>query len=96
MIFPRFVFRDGGKIQRAGGSYSELLVEDESGYDAAIADGWFSSLSEAIEGRAEVLSKEESDTRSELEEMAKELGIQFDGRTSNKKLLEKIKEASEE
>ena len=91
MIFPRFVFRDGGKIQRAGGSYSELLVEDESAYDAAIENGWFASLQAAIDG---VVSK--SDPREELEEMAREIGIQFDGRTSDKKLLEKIKEASEE
>ena len=32
-------------------------------------------------------------TREELEEKANELGIKFDGRTTDRKLLEKIEEA---
>lgn len=91
MMFPRFVFKDGGKLQREGGHYSELLVEDESAYDEAIAEGWFASLPEAIAGAAE----DDSTTRAELEELANELGVAFDGRTSDKKLIEKIKAASE-
>ena len=91
MMFPRFVFKDGGKLHRAGGTYSELLIEDESAYDAAIAEGWFASLPDAIAGAAE----DDSATRQELEDLALELGVTFDGRTSDKKLLEKIKAASE-
>lgn len=90
MIYPRYVYRDGGDLQRAGGCYSIMLVEDESAYDSALADGWYATLPEAIDAEPGVSPREE------LEEMARELGIQFDGRTSDKKLLEKVKAAAGE
>lgn len=92
MMFPRHVFRDGGNLDRAGGSYSSMLVEDEAAYDAALADGWYATLPEAIAADDE----ESLSPRAELEEMARELGVQFDGRTSDKKLLEKVKAAAGE
>lgn len=91
-MFPRHVFKDGGKIQRAGGSYSSKIVNDEEELNEALNNGWFYSLPEAIEG----VHSEDSDapiTREEMEIKAKELGIKFDGRTNDVKLMAKIEEA---
>lgn len=49
--FPALVYKDKGPHQRAGGSYDHKLVEDEAEFDAALADGWFPTLPEAIEGK---------------------------------------------
>lgn len=49
--FPAFVYKDKGPHQRAGGSYDHKVVEDESEFDAALTDGWFPTLPEAIEGK---------------------------------------------
>lgn len=91
-MFPRHVYKDGGNIQRAGGSYSSMLVEDDKELKEALNRGWFYSLPEAIEG----VHSEESNappTREELEKKANELGIKFDGRTNDAKLMAKIEEA---
>lgn len=86
-IFPVLVFKDGGPHQRAGGSYSYLAVEDEQDFNAAIANGWFATLPEAIEAKA---ISDAQPTRSELEFKATELGVKFDGRTTDRKLGELI------
>jgi hypothetical protein len=69
---------------------------------ARLADGWHESLVKAVEA---FLSPEQSVdnftettddspvTREELEHKARELGIKFDGRTTDKKLFDKIEEA---
>lgn len=92
MNFPALVFRCPGKHQRAGGTYDHKAVMDGDEKDAALADGWFSTLPEAIDGKA----KDEDNaapTRDELETKAKELGIKFDGRTTDTKLGKLITEA---
>lgn len=85
--FPSLVYKDKGNQQRAGGSYSYLLVEDKKQYDSAIADGWFPNLLEAI-----APPKELPPTRAELDAKATELGIKFDGRMSDKTIADKIAE----
>jgi hypothetical protein len=49
--FPVLVYKNQGPHQRAGGTYNHKLVEDETEFDAALTDGWFPSLPEAIEGK---------------------------------------------
>ena len=99
MDYPRFVFQDGGNIQRAGGFYSQLLVHDEFKHADALAMGWFDSIDEAakgIESKPEEPARAEDDappTRAELESKADELGIRYDRRTGDKKLLKLIEEA---
>lgn len=51
ILFPRFVFKNGGPEQRAGGTYSHKLVNDQEEMDAALAEEWSATLPEAIEGR---------------------------------------------
>lgn len=93
MNFPAFVFKNGGLLQRAGGSYSQLLVHDEDEHAAKLKEGWFATLPEAIEG---VSSEDDAPpTRAELEAKADEIGLKFDRRIGDKKLAALIQEALE-
>lgn len=96
MSYPRLVYRCPGKIQRAGGTYDHKAVEDDDEHKSALADGWFATLPEAIEGKSVETIKVEDNappTRAELEAKAKELGLKFDGRTNDAKLGKLIDEA---
>lgn len=103
MEFPTLVYRCPGEHQRLGGTYSYLPVKDKDQYGAAISEGWFPTLPQAIDWKMYVAESESetkaeevvSDdtappTRAELEQKAAELGIKFDGRTGDKKLGELI------
>ena len=52
--FPTLVYKGHGPHSRAGGTYDHKVVEDEVEFDAALTDGWFPSLPEAIEGKLDV------------------------------------------
>lgn len=109
MEFPTLVYRCPGNCQRKGGTYAWLPVKDEAQLDAALADGWFVTLPEAIQAHdlpqkpaiapviEALIVADAADNappnRDELEQKAKELGIKFDGRTSDKKLAASITEA---
>jgi hypothetical protein len=79
MEYPRLVYKSASIFK---------LVDDDSEYANALSAGWFKTVPEAL--------KEKSDnnepTRAELEQKAKELGVKFDGRTSDEKLLRLINE----
>ncbi len=87
MSFPTIVYRCPGDHHCAGGTYAYLGVGEQSQLDAALSDGWFLTLPEATAGEAEDAS---SPTRAELEAKAAELGVKFDGRTTDKALAVKI------
>jgi len=108
MEFPRFVYKDKGPYERAGGTYDATMVEDESEYSAAITAGWLGNLQEAIDGpKVEQVvpsvkepapiepAEDAPPTRQELEAKATELGIKFDGRIGDKKLTALIAKALE-
>jgi hypothetical protein len=85
--FPCFVYKDGGPYARGGGTFDYKLAENEQEHGSLLASGWFKSVPEAIAGVAELPVDEVSPpTRKELEAQATELGIAFDGRTTDKKL----------
>lgn len=90
MKFPTFVYRDKGEFQRNGGTYSYALVNNESEMEEKLADGWYSTLPEAIDGR-----KRQTDIppRAQLEKDAESLGVKFNKRTSDETLIERINEA---
>lgn len=88
MNYPTIVYKDGGAHHRPGGMYSWKSVNSEAEHKTALADGWFDSLSEAIEGVSN-----SAPTRQEMELKAKELGLKFDGRTTDAKLLKMIEGA---
>ena len=103
MEFPRIVFKCPGDLPRQGGTFKVLQVADDVSHADAVADGWFSSLPEAIESHGNpkpvvvdvAPDVVEQESRESLESRAKEIGIKFDGRTSDAKLSRLIAEASQ-
>jgi hypothetical protein len=97
MQFPTLVYRCPGAHQRTGGTYAYKGVTDKDQHAAALADGWFDTLPEAIEGNAPAAPAQinpapgaEFPTRAELEQKALELNLKFDGRWGDKKLSDAI------
>lgn len=80
------------------GSMVDYIVVPLDLVDDTVALGWSLTIPEAL-AAAEAVKTEEVPaddapvTRAELEIKAKELGLSFDGRTSDAKLLAKIDEA---
>ena len=98
MEFPTLVYKDGGPHQRPGGTFDYKRIVNEDQLAAALANGWFLTLVEATQPAAVDSSEVSPDddappTREELETKARELGLKFDGRTSDKALLSKIEAA---
>lgn len=100
MNYPRLVYKSPGHEGAGKLTYSTLAVAGDDELAAALADGWHGSLSEALAPPAptpapapEPIDETSGPTRAELEQMATELGIKFDGRTADKTLLAKINEA---
>lgn len=102
--FPTILYRTPGPHKKPrGGSYAYCGAADQAEFDALIAKGWFASYEEAVAGKASVAAKVVEEpidevsgpTREELETKANELGVSYDGRTSDKKLAERIAEALE-
>lgn len=107
--FPTILYRTPGPFKKPrGGTYATRPAADKEAFDALIAKGWFASYEEAKGGKPAkkvVESAEPSEdeidevsgpTREELEAKAKELNVSYDGRTSDKKLAERIAKALEE
>jgi hypothetical protein len=104
--FPTMVYRTPGPHAAPKGTYGYMGVADHAEYDAAIADGWFASIAEAMEGKhAEaVIAKVEKaqaavdtiteETREQLEAKAKALGVSFNWKTSDEVLAARIAEAA--
>lgn len=62
--------------------------------EGPIPEGWFKTVFEANDALIPKEPAEDSPpTRAELEEKASELGIKFDGRTSDKRLADAIEQA---
>lgn len=88
MEFPRLVYK---------GPATHQLVENDEQVDAALADGWFLTVPEAVSGVAAKLAEpvkpaddDAPPSRAELEAKATELGVAFTGKTSDKKLSDAI------
>lgn len=90
---PTIVYKDGGPHSRDGGSYSYLGVYSQKAFEQAVDEGWYKSLPEAISH--EVDEDMPGLTREELKSKAIELGIKFDGRTTDSKLNRLITAALE-
>lgn len=102
MNFPTFVYKSPGphNAAKGGKTYGYIVVEDEKEFKQRLAEGWFATSDEAMNPKpaAPVFEPEEDNappTRSELESMARELGVKFDRRTSDKKLLQLIEQKLE-
>lgn len=96
MTFPTLVYKTPGNHRfRNGKTYRYISVANEDELNRAIADGWVKSKEDAIYGIKEEPVSDAPPTREEMETKAKQLGLKFDGRTSDKKLLTIITEALE-
>ncbi len=84
--FPTLVYKGHGPHSRAGGTYDYAAINDQEELDAKLADGWFTTLPEAIDAhdKPAVKSDDAPATRAELETKAKELGIQFGKKTTRR------------
>ena len=83
--FPTLVYRDGGPYQRRGGTFRSIQVNSQAEYDDALADGCVT--------HPDLIGQDTDNappTRAELEAKATELGLKFDGRTTDRKLLAAI------
>jgi hypothetical protein len=107
--FPTILYRTPGPYRKpAGETYDTEGADDQERFDALIAAGWFPSYEEAIgskhakkiiaaaEAFDDAIDEVSDPTRDELESKAKELGVSFNARTSDKKLAERIAEKLED
>jgi len=93
--FPTIVYKGKGPYSRAGGTYDYASANDQDELDAKLNEGWFATLPVAIDANDNpqpVSADDAPPTRSELEAKAAELGIKFDGRTTDKKLGQLIQD----
>lgn len=106
--FPTIMYRVPGPHKKPrGGTYRTTGAADKAEFDALLKKGWFPSYEEATAGKIanEIIKAAEAfedavdevsdPTRDELETKAKELGVSFNARTSDKKLAERIAAALE-
>tara|TARA_R110000868_G_scaffold31596_3_gene115665 strand:- start:12 stop:320 length:309 start_codon:yes stop_codon:yes gene_type:complete len=98
--FPTIMYRTPGPHKKPRGkTYAYKGAADQAEFDVLIAKGWFPSYEDAVVGKI-VATVSEIDTvspatRDELEAKAKELGVSFNARTSDKTIAERIASALE-
>ena len=106
--FPTILYRTPGPHKKPrGGTYKTTGAADKAEFDELLKKGWFPSYEEAAAGKIagkiieaaeafeDAVDEVSAPTRDELETKAKELGVSFNARTSDKKLAERIAEALE-
>lgn len=92
--FPRMLFKCPGAEPMHGGHFSTIIVGSQDAQEEALSAGWQLSTPEAVQAHAvkpvpqppAEVADDVPPTRAELEQKAKSLGINFDGRISDKKL----------
>jgi hypothetical protein len=98
--FPTIMYRTPGPHPKPrGGTYAYKGAADQAEFDMLLGRGWFPSYEDAVAGKI-VAAVSEIDTvlpatRDELEAKAKELGVSFNARTSDKTIAERIASALE-
>jgi len=88
--FPRFVYcKPCADSVSRGLTYDYVQVTSQDEYDAWIAKGYVGTREEVHAKPADIVEVPPDDapvTRAELEQKARELGLRFDGRTTDRKL----------
>lgn len=94
MSFPTLVYKSpGNHFGPDGSTYNYAGVNDQAELDKRLKEGWSLTLLGAIGCKLDESDESDDDstpTREELEAKATELGLKFDGRTSDAGLLKKI------
>lgn len=83
---PTMLYKPGKMLKTDTGFFDYVIVSEDD-IPAHIKLGW------TLTAQAQIDDENAPPTREELEEKAKELGIKFDGRTSNAKLAANIEAA---
>lgn len=87
--YPRFVYcKPSADSVSRGLKYDYVQVCNDAEYDARIAAGYVDKAAD-IDAPAAIVEVPPDDapvTRAELEQKARELGLKFDGRTTDRKL----------
>jgi hypothetical protein len=109
MEFPLALYKQpGSDIATDGGRFGYRVAADETELQAFQADGWHLTSPEAkaafeaaqaaaaAAALAAISNAEAPPTRAELEQKALELGLKFDGRTSDRKLRDMVAAALED
>jgi hypothetical protein len=101
--YPIFVYRKADRRREDNSAFETLWVSNESEHEAALSDGWSNDVISALAQKDKtsassgnvdaVVGDDLPPTRDELETKAVELGLKFDGRTSDRKLALLIAEA---
>jgi hypothetical protein len=94
--FPRMIYQVGDQEAMHGSHFNYMTVEDQDTLDALLSMGWHMTTEEAknaaivlpepVTGAIDTVDEDSEPTRAELEMKANELGIKFDGRTTDRKL----------
>lgn len=103
LSLPATLYRVPGAHSGPGFTYNYAGASTQAEYDALKAAGWCDSLPEALKPASVEPAASEPDvpaddappTRAELEAKANEIGVKFDGRTSDALLLNRINAALE-
>lgn len=95
---PRMFYKTPGPHNLDGGWYEYIIIDEsiEGEVNRVLAEGWANTPREADAAVAPAPEQADDNappTRGEMEQKAKELGIKFDGRTSDKTLMQRITEA---
>lgn len=97
------LYKCPGPHEIHGGHFDYTIIDadEEGAVEAAKADGWFETTTEAKEAADIAKAKREAElnappTRAELEAKATELGLKFNDKTSDKKLADLIAATIEE
>lgn len=102
--FPTIMYRTPGPHKKPRGkTYAYKGAADQAEFDALLGRGWFPSYEGAVVGKivaavealGDALDVVTPATRNELEAKAKELGVSFNARTSDKTIAERIASALE-
>ena len=92
--YPKMLYKCPGSVPHNDGiSYEPLIVDSAEAEQAAINDGWHLVVEDAWAKSQAPVAQVES--REELEKQATELGVKFDGRTTDALLKTRIDEALE-
>lgn len=94
MSFPTLVYKSpGNHFGPNGSTYNYAGAADQAELDQRLKEGWSLTLMGAIGCESDESDDDSAPTREELEAKATELGLKFDGRTSDAGLLKKIEAA---
>jgi hypothetical protein len=93
--FPQMLYRAPGSEQHHGGSFETKVVHGDEALAEALDAGWHEgtdaaraayAATQAVPPAPPAEDDNKPATRAELEQKATELGIRFDGRTTDRKL----------